>query len=169
MAHSILIIGGARSGKSRHAEELAAAHRGRRVYVATAEPGDAEMAARIEAHRARRGEEWRTIEEPLELVPALRMAADEDSFILVDCITLWLSNLMREHRDVGEEVEALCDALEALPGRICMVTNEVGLGIVPDTPLGRFFRDEAGFANQMLARNADEALFIVSGLPLRLK
>ncbi len=169
MAHTILIIGGARSGKSGHAEELAATHPGRRVYIATAEAGDEEMAMRIEAHRARREDEWTTIEEPLELTSALRTATAEDAFVLVDCLTLWLSNLMLARRDVGSEVADLCDVMKALPGRICLVSNEVGLGIVPDTPLGRCFRDEAGFANQMLAREADEVLFMVAGLPMRLK
>ncbi len=169
MAHTVLIIGGARSGKSGYAEDLASAHHGRRVYIATAEAGDEEMAMRIEAHRARRGEDWVTIEEPLELISALRTAASEDAFVLVDCLTLWLSNLMLARRDVGSEVADLCDVMKALPGRICLVSNEVGLGIVPDTPLGRCFRDEAGFANQMVAREADEVLFMVAGLPMRLK
>ncbi len=169
MARGILIIGGARSGKSLHAEDLALAHRGRRIYIATAEAGDEEMALRIAAHRARRGAAWSTVEEPLELISALRGVAAEDGFVLVDCLTLWLSNLMHARRDVGAEVEALCDAMKALPGTICIVSNEVGLGIVPDTPLGRYFRDEAGFANQMVAAEADEVLFMVAGLPLRLK
>ncbi len=169
MAHTVLVIGGARSGKSGYAEDLAASHRGRRIYVATAEAGDEEMALRIEAHRARRGDDWTTFEEPLELISVLRSAASEDTFILVDCLTLWLSNLMMARRDIGAEVADLCDVMKALPGRICLVSNEVGLGIVPDTPLGRCFRDEAGFANQMLARDADEVVFMVAGLPMRLK
>jgi len=169
MAHTVLIIGGARSGKSGYAEDLASAHHGRRVYIATAEAGDEEMALRIEAHRSRRGDGWLTIEEPLELISALRTAASDDAFVLVDCLTLWLSNLMLARRDVGTEVADLCDVMKALPGRICLVSNEVGLGIVPDTPLGRCFRDEAGFANQMVAREADEVLFMVAGLPMRLK
>ncbi len=169
MAHTILVLGGARSGKSRYAEELAAAHEGARVYIATARAGDEEMAMRISAHQARRGRAWATVEEPLELVPALRAAAQEGGFILVDCITLWLSNLMMARRDMAAEVEDLCEAARALPGRLCFVSNEVGLGIVPDNPMGRYFRDEAGFANQMLAQAADEAVFMVSGLPMKLK
>ncbi|HFB98242.1 MAG TPA: bifunctional adenosylcobinamide kinase/adenosylcobinamide-phosphate guanylyltransferase [Bryobacterales bacterium] len=169
MARVILILGGARSGKSRHAESLAEAHAGRRVYVATAEAGDEEMARRIAIHQARRGEGWRTVEEPLELIATLRAVAAGDAFVLVDCVTLWLSNLMRAGRSIGQEVTDLCEILPALPGHVCLVSNEVGLGIVPDTPLGRCFRDEAGFVNQMLAQTADEALFMVAGLPLRLK
>jgi len=169
MAHSILVIGGTRSGKSRHAEQLAMAHRGRRVYIATAGAGDAEMERRIALHKARRGEGWQTVEEPLELASALRLIAAPDAFVLIDCITIWLNNLMMDDRDVAAEIEDLCDMIRALPGRICMVSSEVGLGIVPDTPLGRYFRDEAGFANQMLAQEADEVRFIVAGLPMRLK
>ena len=169
MAHATLILGGARSGKSRHAEELAAAHKGPRVYIATAQAGDEEMAMRISAHQARRGQAWVTVEEPLELLAALRASARDDTFVLVDCITLWLTNLMMDKRDIAGEVEDLCDSLKALPGRICLVSNEVGLGVVPDNPLGRYFRDEAGFANQMLAQAADEVFFLVSGLPMRLK
>ncbi len=169
MAHTVLVIGGTRSGKSRHAEQLAMAHRGQRVYIATADAGDAEMEQRIAQHRARRGDGWLTVEEPLELACALRRQAADETFILIDCITIWLSNLMMDKRDVAAEVEDLCDMVRALPGRICMVSSEVGLGIVPDTPLGRYFRDEAGFANQMLAQEADEVHFIVAGLPMRLK
>ena len=169
MAHSILVLGGARSGKSRHAEELAERFDGRRIYVATAEAHDDEMARRIAIHQARRGPGWQTVEEPLELIATLRSVAGEDVFVLVDCITLWLSNLMHAGRSIGQEVADLCEILPALPGRICLVSNEVGLGIVPDTPLGRCFRDEAGFANQMLAQTVDEAVFMVAGLPLRLK
>ena len=164
-----LILGGARSGKSRHAEQRAEGWRGPLVYIATAEAGDDEMARRIALHRARRGEGWRTVEEPLELIGALRAAAADDTFVLVDCITLWLSNLMHAKRDIAAEVEVLCDVLPALPGAICLVSNEVGLGIVPDNALGRCFRDEAGFANQMLAQAADEVLFMVAGLPMTLK
>ncbi len=169
MAHSILVLGGARSGKSRHAEHLGEAHAGPRVYLATAEAGDAEMAQRIAIHKARRGTAWETVEEPLELVAALRSVCKRQTFVLVDCITLWLSNLMHAGRNIGEEVALLCDALHTLPGTICLVSNEVGLGIVPETPMGRCFRDEAGMANQLLAQTVDEAVFMVAGLPMRLK
>ncbi len=170
MAHGILILGGARSGKSSYAEERALAHAGERVYVATATAGDAEMRARIAEHRRRRqGGGWRLVEEPCALMSALHRHAAEDTFILVDCLTLWLSNLMLGGHDVAAAVAELADALPALPGTVCMVSNEVGLGIVPDNALARAFRDEAGFANQLLARVADEVVFMVAGLPMWLK
>ncbi len=169
MARTILIMGGARSGKSRYAEKLAEAHAGARIYLATGQAGDEEMENRIEAHRARRGKGWITVEEPLELTAALRASAAEGVFILVECLTMWLTNLILNRRDVAGEVEDLCEVVRALPGVICFVSNEVGLGVVPETALGRYFRDEAGFANQMIAEAADEAVFMVAGLPMRLK
>jgi adenosylcobinamide kinase/adenosylcobinamide-phosphate guanylyltransferase len=170
MAHTILILGGARSGKSRQAEELALRHEGPRVYIATATADDVEMRARIAAHRARReAGEWTTVEEPLKLCAALREHSGENHFVLVDCLTLWLSNLMLAQQNIGEAIEDLAELLPALEGTICVVSNEVGLGIVPDNPLARAFRDEAGLAHQMLAQVADEVLFMVAGLPMRLK
>ena len=170
MAHTILVLGGARSGKSRHAEELALAHPGPRVYLATATADDEEMRERIEQHRARReGQGWTVVEEPHALLGALRQHAAKDTFILVDCLTLWLTNLMLWQENVGAAVAELAESLPELDGTICLVSNEVGLGIVPDTPLGRVFRDEAGLAHQMLARVADEVRFIVAGLPMWLK
>ena len=170
MAHVILVLGGARSGKSRHAESLALAHAGRRVYVATARAADEEMRQRIAEHRRRReGDDWLLMEEPLDLARALRRHAAEDSFVLVDCLTLWLTNLMLEQRDVGAQVEELAELLPALPGTVCMVSNEVGMGIVPDNALARCFRDEAGFAHQLLAQVADEVVFMLAGLPMHLK
>ena len=170
MAHTTLVLGGARSGKSRHAEELGLMHDGPRVYLATATADDMEMRARIAAHRARReGADWRTVEEPLKLCQALKRHCADDAFVLVDCLTLWLSNLMMAQQNVGEAIEELADLLPALPGTVCIVSNEVGLGIVPEHPLGRAFRDEAGLAHQMLAQVADEVLFMIAGLPMRLK
>ena len=170
MAHTILVLGGARSGKSRHAEKLALAHEGPRVYVATATPDDAEMRARIEERRRRReGQRWRVVEEPVSLARALAENAAPDAFVLVDCLTLWLSNLMLREMNVGAAVAELAELLPALPGTVCMVSNEVGLGIVPEHPLGRLFRDEAGWAHQMLAEVADEVRFMIAGLPLMLK
>ncbi len=170
MAHTILVLGGARSGKSRHAEELGLRHEGPRVYLATATADDLEMRARIAAHRMRReGGGWHTVEEPLRLCAALQEHCARETFVLVDCLTLWLSNLMAAQRNVGEAIEALAELLPVLPGRVCLVSNEVGLGIVPDHPLGRAFRDEAGLAHQMLARVADEVVVVIAGLPLRLK
>jgi len=164
---SILVLGGARSGKSRFAEGLAAGFAGDKIYIATAEPGDAEMAARIAAHRARRGPDWSTVEAPLALVEALERAGS--AFVLIDCLTLWISNLLLADLDVAPRIERLAEALDASPGIVVMVSNEVGLGIVPDNALARRFRDEAGFAHQRLAQACDEVLFMTAGLPTRLK
>jgi adenosylcobinamide kinase/adenosylcobinamide-phosphate guanylyltransferase len=164
----ILITGGARSGKSMRAETRARAFPGQPVYVATAEALDDEMRERIARHRGRRGQEWLERETPLELVAAL---ADTDGggARLVDCLTLWLSNLMQAERDWSVEACRLADALALQRSPVVLVTNEVGLGIVPDNALGRRFRDAAGLLNQMVARVADEVEFVVAGLPMRVK
>jgi adenosylcobinamide kinase/adenosylcobinamide-phosphate guanylyltransferase len=164
----ILITGGARSGKSVRAEARARAFAGKPVYVATAEALDAEMRERIARHRARRGGEWIEHETPLELVPALK-ATDGGGARLVDCLTLWLSNLMQAERDWSKETAKLVEALRAQKSPVVLVTNEVGLGIVPDNALARRFRDAAGIMNQMIAQAADEVEFIVAGLPVRVK
>lgn len=164
----ILITGGARSGKSTRAEARAKAFSGRPVYVATAEARDAEMEARIARHRARRGTDWIEREVPLDLVPAL-VATDGGGARLVDCLTLWLSNLMHAERDWEREVTELAAALPRLESPVLLVTNEVGLGIVPDNALARSFRDAAGIMNQMIADVADEVEFVVAGLPMKLK
>jgi adenosylcobinamide kinase/adenosylcobinamide-phosphate guanylyltransferase len=163
-----LVLGGARSGKSAYAEALVESA-GRGVYLATAEAGDAEMTERILRHRQRRGESWRTVEEPLDLAGALMRCAHPGRPILVDCLTLWLSNLMDAGRDVDGEIKALADGLSALAGPVVLVSNEVGLGLVPETPLGRAFRDHAGRLNQTIAQKADRVVFIAAGLPLTLK
>jgi adenosylcobinamide kinase/adenosylcobinamide-phosphate guanylyltransferase len=162
-----LVLGGARSGKSRFAEGLLADRAGRRVYVATAEPGDAEMQARIRGHRDRRGSGWRTVEAPVDIVPALE-GAGEDA-VLLDCLTLWLSNLMAAGRDVERAGAELCAALARAPGPVVLVSNEVGLGIVPDNALARDFRDHAGRLNQTIAATATRVYFLAAGLPLVLK
>jgi adenosylcobinamide kinase / adenosylcobinamide-phosphate guanylyltransferase len=164
---SVLVLGGARSGKSRFAEGLALGHAGARVYIATAQPGDEEMAARIAAHKDRRGSEWSTVEAPIGLVEALETAAD--GFVLIDCLTLWISNLLLGRLDIAPRVARLAEALRARPGTVVVVSNEVGLSIVPDNALARRFRDEAGLANQCLAQACDEVVFVAAGLPLRLK
>jgi len=164
-----LILGGARSGKSRFAEGLIAASPGPWVYLATGEAGDAEMAARIRHHRERRGEGWRTVEEPLDLARALGRSAGEGRVILVDCLTLWISNLMAAGRDVALETERLIAALPGISMPIVFVSNEVGLGIVPDNALAREFRDEAGRVNQAIATAANRVYFIAAGLPLVMK
>lgn len=169
-----LVLGGARSGKSRHAESLveaalAAGDCEGAVYLATAESGDGEMAARIEAHRRRRGQRWRTIEEPLDLTGVLAAQAGRDRPVLVDCLTLWLSNIILAGRDAEAETAALADCLRESGGPVVLVSNEVGLGIVPENALARNFRDRAGHLNQTVAALADSVLFVAAGLPLTLK
>ena len=163
-----LILGGARSGKSRHAERLVEAAGGG-VYVATAEPGDAEMRARILAHRARRGPQWRTIEAPRDLETALLEAGAAGRPVLVDCLTLWLSNLILAGREPADGSAALFACLPRVTAPVLLVANEVGLGIVPDNDLARRFRDAAGRLNQDIAAIADRVLFVAAGLPLTLK
>jgi adenosylcobinamide kinase/adenosylcobinamide-phosphate guanylyltransferase len=164
----ILITGGARSGKSVRAEARAKGFAGKPVYIATAEALDAEMCERIAGHRARRGGEWIEHETPLELVGALR-ATDGGGARLVDCLTLWLSNLMHAERDWSAETAELTAVLQAQKSPVVLVSNEVGLGIVPDNALARRFRDAAGLMNQTIAQAADEVEFIVAGLPVRVK
>jgi adenosylcobinamide kinase/adenosylcobinamide-phosphate guanylyltransferase len=169
-----LVLGGARSGKSTHAEKLATGslHGGSpqpAVYVATAEAGDVEMATRIVAHRTRRGANWSTIEEPLKLDEALARAAAQGRPVLVDCLTLWLSNVMLGGGDVDEATDDLLRTLEELAVPVVLVSNEVGLGIVPDTPLGRSFRDAQGRLNMRVAEHADRVILMTAGLPLTLK
>ena len=164
----ILVTGGARSGKSTRAEARARAFPGKPVYIATAEALDAEMSERIARHRARRDGDWLERETPLELVPALK-ETDGGGARLVDCLTIWLSNLMHSERDWEREGVLLAEALARQSSPVVLVTNEVGLGIVPDNGLARRFRDAAGLLNQMIARTADEVEFVVAGLPMRVK
>jgi adenosylcobinamide kinase/adenosylcobinamide-phosphate guanylyltransferase len=164
----ILITGGARSGKSTRAEARVRAFAGQPVYIATAEALDDEMRERIAKHRARRGSEWLEREAPLELVAAL-LETDGGGARLVDCLTLWLSNLMHAERDWEKEAKLIINALGRQKSPVVLVTNEVGLGIVPDNALARRFRDAAGILNQMVAHAADEVDFVVAGLPMRVK
>jgi adenosylcobinamide kinase / adenosylcobinamide-phosphate guanylyltransferase len=164
----VLITGGARSGKSRRAEARAHSFPGRPVYIATAEALDAEMAERIAHHRARRGDDWIECETPLDLVAALD-ATDGGGARLVDCLTLWLSNLLHAGRDWSNEAALLAAVLCKQSSPVILVTNEVGLGIVPDNALARSFRDAAGLLNQNIAAIADEVEFVVAGLPMRIK
>ena len=164
-----LILGGARSGKSRYAEALAARYGRPAVYVATAQATDAEMAARIAQHQAQRGSGWRTIEEPLALAQCLGVEAAADCVLLVDCLTLWLSNVMAADKDVDHEIAALVAGLEDLPGPVILVANEVGHGIVPMNAVARRFRDHAGLLHQRLAAIADHVVFVVAGLGQVLK
>jgi adenosylcobinamide kinase / adenosylcobinamide-phosphate guanylyltransferase len=165
----VLIGGGARSGKSRHALELARKRGSRLVFLATAEALDEEMAARVAKHRAERGAEFSTIEEPLEIVAAFHKIHDADA-IVIDCLTLWLSNIMLTFgRDVDTEVEKLIQAAQSSPAAVIAVTNEVGCGIVPESTLGRDFRDHAGILNQRVAAAAEEVYWMIFGQPLRVK
>ncbi len=164
-----LVLGGARSGKSRFAERLACESGLARVYLATATAGDDEMRARIAHHRAQRGDGWRTVEEPLALTDALTREAGEGRVVLVDCLTLWLSNLMHAVRDIEAETRALAEWLRGTRHPVLLVSNEVGLGLVPETPLGRDFRDAQGRLNQAIAAVVPEVAFVAAGLPLWLK
>jgi adenosylcobinamide kinase / adenosylcobinamide-phosphate guanylyltransferase len=164
-----LVLGGARSGKSRYAEGLAAGAAAGVTYIATAEPGDREMAARIAQHRARRSASWKTVEAPLDLAPAILAHVDPGRPVLVDCLTLWLSNVLLAGRVPEHESEALCASLHKAAGPVVLVANEVGLGLVPESPLGREFRDAAGRLNQQVAALADRVVFVAAGLPLVLK
>ena len=164
----ILITGGARSGKSTRAEARAREFPGRPVYIATAEALDGEMRERIAKHRARRGSDWLERETPLQLVAALD-ETDGGGARLVDCLTLWLTNLMLADCEWEKEASALVEALVRQKSPVVLVTNEVGLGIVPDNALARRFRDAAGILNQMIARAAVEVEFVVAGIPMRVK
>jgi adenosyl cobinamide kinase/adenosyl cobinamide phosphate guanylyltransferase len=166
-ARLTLVLGGARSGKSRYAEGLITALPPPWIYVATAEPSDAEMAERIAAHRTRRGPGWSTLEAPHDLVGAL--AAHRGTPLLVDCLTLWLSNLLLAGAEIDAEIGRLESALTRATAPLVMVANEVGFGIVPDNPLGRRFRDAQGLLNQRIAARADRVVLVVAGLPLTIK
>ncbi len=164
-----LVLGGARSGKSRYAEALVEAQPGVCLYLATAEAKDAEMAARIRRHRARRGPRWETLEEPLDLAAVLNRAARPDGAVLVDCLTLWLSNLLGAERDVMAETGGLVEALPGLAGPVVFVSNEVGLGIVPENALARTFIDHTGRLHQAVAAAAQSVVFMAAGLALPVK
>jgi adenosylcobinamide kinase/adenosylcobinamide-phosphate guanylyltransferase len=166
-ARLTLVLGGARSGKSRYAETIITALPPPWVYLATAQALDAEMAARIAAHRARRGVGWTTIEAPRDLAAAV--AAHGNAPILVDCLTLWLSNLMMADAPIEQEIDRLQQALAEAAGPVVLVANEVGSGIVPDNALARRFRDLQGGLNQRIAALADHVVLVVAGLPLVVK
>lgn len=162
-----LVLGGARSGKSRHAEALVTALPPPWRYVATAQAFDGEMRARIAEHRARRAEGWETLEASLDLAGAIADAGARP--VLVDCLTLWLTNVMLAERDVAAECDRLVAACAVAPGPLVLVGNEVGLGIVPDNALARRFRDAAGVLHQRLAADADRVVFLVAGLAMPVK
>ncbi|HXL09441.1 MAG TPA: bifunctional adenosylcobinamide kinase/adenosylcobinamide-phosphate guanylyltransferase [Candidatus Bathyarchaeia archaeon] len=164
----IVITGGARSGKSHYAEQRAIEMGDRRLYVATAEARDEEMAQRIAEHRKRRGNQWRTIEEPLELTQALVAQRGKTDCALVDCLTLWISNLLIRHDDkyASQKVEEMIEKLPQLNFHLVFVTNEVGSGIVPDNLLACKFRDLTGWTNQRMAQAANEVILMVAGIPV---
>lgn len=169
MSRTVLVIGGARSGKSGFAEALARRSGLSRVYVATGQAHDAEMTARITRHRADRGDGWTTVEAPLDLAAAIGRHTAADRIVLVDCLTLWLSNVMLSGDDVPSASETLIGAVGAASGPLILVSNEVGHGIVPETALGRHFRDCQGRLNQMAATVASDVFFVAAGCPTRLK
>lgn len=164
-----LVLGGARSGKSSHAEGLVTATAPPWIYVATAQAFDDEMTARIAQHRSRRADGWSTIEAPFDLTEIIAANSYSGRTMLIDCLTLWLSNVMLDGRNVEAGCDTLIGALAAAPGPIVVVSNEVGLGIVPDNALARRFRDAQGRLNQMIAARADRVVLMAAGLPLTLK
>lgn len=168
-ADVMLVLGGARSGKSRFAEAAVTALPKPWIYVATAEAWDCEMRARIDRHRIDRGPGWTTVEEPLDLPGALRRHAGPGAAVLVDCLTLWLSNLLGAGHDVDAAAADLLAALDAVDGTVVLVSNEVGLGIVPDNALARAFRDHAGRLHQRVAARAQRVRLVVAGLPVAVK
>lgn len=168
----ILVTGGTRSGKSSFAQGLAAGTSGRKAFVATAEPLDQEMKDRIARHKNDRPPGWDTLEEPVHLEQAVKKCMSYD-VVLIDCLTLWISNLMVKNtvpeKTILQQIDALLTACKALPSTVIMVTNELGMGIVPANRLSRHYRDLVGTANQQIAGEADEVYFLVSGMPLKLK
>jgi adenosylcobinamide kinase / adenosylcobinamide-phosphate guanylyltransferase len=169
MPRHILVLGGQRSGKSRYAEGLVAGSGRQPVYLATAEAGDGEMSRRIAAHRARRDNRWRLVEEPLDLAGALSSASLGGTIVLVECLTLWLSNLMAAERNTESEGDRLVDALLGVEGPVVLVSNEVGAGIVPDNALARRYADALGTLNQRVAAAVENVVLVAAGLPLILK
>jgi adenosylcobinamide kinase/adenosylcobinamide-phosphate guanylyltransferase len=165
----VLVLGGARSGKSRTAQDLAEAASEKRIYIATAQAHDDEMRDRIVRHQAERDDQWRTCEAPLDLVEAIRAQTGPGRVVLVDCLTLWLSNVLLAGRDVEPDTKQLAQAIGDAAGPLILVSNEVGQGIVPATPLGRAFRDAQGRLNQQVAAVCDAVVFVAAGCPVILK
>lgn len=166
---TVLVLGGARSGKSGYAQRLAEASGHDPVFIATAEARDAEMHERIARHRGERGPRWRTIEAPLELLAVLEATARPDTVVLVDCLTLWLSNVVLTEGDAEAAMRVLAAFVPRLGGPVIFVSNEVGMGVVPDTSLGRSFRDHQGRLNQAMASACDTVILVAAGLPMQLK
>jgi adenosylcobinamide kinase/adenosylcobinamide-phosphate guanylyltransferase len=164
-----LILGGAKSGKSAYALRLAEAIEGRRAFIATAQPTDDEMADKIKLHKAERADRWDTFEEPLNIAPLIRELATSYSVILIDCLTLWTSNLLLAGHDFAKEQEALLSSLTGVEASVFVVSNEVGLGIVPENRLARQFRNYAGDLNRAVAEVANDVYFITAGIPIKIK
>ena len=169
MHRRVLVLGGARSGKSRTALELAERTSTERTYIATAQAYDDEMRERIAQHRAERDGSWRTVDAPLDLAEAVQARTAPGKAVLVDCLTLWLSNVVLAERNVAHEADRLVQAVQEAKGPLILVSNEVGQGIVPPTPLGRTFRDEQGRLNQRIAEACDAVVFVAAGCPILLK
>lgn len=166
---SLFVLGGARSGKSRYAQARAEAAGGNPVFIATAEAFDDEMRERIARHRADRDARWTTVEAPRDLPAAIDALNAREAVVLVDCLTLWVSNLLLADADVARAERQLCEAIARFTGSLILVANEVGLGIVPDNALARRFRDAAGRLNQSVAATSREVVLVTAGLPLTLK
>lgn len=167
--HKLFVIGGARSGKSRYAQVRAEETGLSPIFIATAQACDDEMGERIARHQADRGSDWRTVEAPLDLPQAIAAHSLPDTVVLIDCITLWITNLLMANRDITVAARALARSISLAQGPIILVSNEVGWGIVPDNALARRFRDEAGSTHQLIAAAADEVQLLVAGLAMRLK
>ncbi|HCC69520.1 MAG TPA: bifunctional adenosylcobinamide kinase/adenosylcobinamide-phosphate guanylyltransferase [Nitrospiraceae bacterium] len=165
----VFILGGARSGKSAFALKEASKISGKKAYIATAESLDEEMRQRIEEHKRKRGDDWVTYEEPLKIVDLVKKMKSEYNVILIDCLTLWLSNLMHNNLDIRHEIENLVSTLRITHHASYIVSNEVGMGIVPDNKMARDFRDLAGFLNQKIAEIADEVYLVTAGIPVKIK
>lgn len=172
----VFVLGGARSGKSRFAQELAGKLSNQVLFVATGEPRDEEMQARIEMHKKSRPQSWRTLEAPTGIGRRIEEEIEDAEVVLIDCLTLLVSNLLGEGVDYGQaekrvlaEVDQLIAAIQRLDASFIIVSNEVGLGLVPDTPLGRIYRDLLGKTHQLIAQQADEVYLVVAGIPLRIK
>jgi adenosylcobinamide kinase/adenosylcobinamide-phosphate guanylyltransferase len=167
--HITLVLGGTRSGKSNFAQSLAEESNRQLVYIATAEAFDEEMSDRIARHKQDRGSRWTTVEEPLDIAAVITAHSNQETTLLIDCLTIWLSNVMLAGQDVAAAVDGLAQALSRASASIVLVSNEVGSGIVPESTLGRQFRDEAGWMNQRIAAAAEDVALITAGLPLWLK
>jgi len=174
-----LILGGARSGKSSFAEELVLKSHLNAIYIATATANDPEMELRIKKHQQQRGSQWQNIEEPIQLLKIVKQTVNNESYVLVDCLTLWLTNLLLENKNnkvtenqvikIENECDQLCDTIKTLQGNVIFVSNEVGLGIVPMGELSRQFCDLAGRLHQQLAKQCDQVIFMVAGIPQIIK